>query len=117
MNAQSLYPVLEDSGTTHRKELFLAYSNIQRAFVNDSYKYIIYHVNGKITEQLFDLQKDPLEMHNLLTEKREEANKLKKQLAFRMEEEDDFCNLNDPNWWQDGHKLTFKEMQQLYIYE
>ena len=56
-------------------------------------------------------------MNNLLTEKREEANKLKKQLAFRMEEEDDFCNLNDPNWWQDGHKLTFKEMQQLYIYE
>lgn len=118
MNAHSLYPIFEDSTiTTHRKDLFLAYSSIQRAFVNEEYKYIIYHAGGKIVEQLFDLLQDPLEMHNLLPENREEADKLKSQLAFRMEEEDDFCDLSTPNWWQDGHKLTFEEMQQLYVYE
>lgn len=68
MNAQSFYPVLEDSTATHRKDLFLAYSNLQRAFVNEEYKYIIYHVNGKTTEQLFNLRKDPLEMHDLFSE-------------------------------------------------
>lgn len=117
MNARSLYPVLEDSTITHRKDLFLAYSSIQRAFVNKEYKYIIYHADGKTTEQLFDLLQDPLEMHNLLPENREVADKLKSQLTFRMKEENDFCDLNKPNWWQGGHKLTFEEMQQLYIYE
>lgn len=117
MNAQSFYPVLEDSTATHRKDLFLAYSNLQRAFVNEEYKYIIYHVNGKTTEQLFNLRKDPLEMHDLFSENKEEAGKLKEQLAFRMEEENDFCDLDNPDWWQDGHKLTFEEMQHLYIYE
>lgn len=117
MNARSLYPILKNSTATHRKDLFLTYSNIQRAFVNDKYKYIIYHVNGKTTEQLFNLQEDPLEMKNLLPDHKEKAGKLKEQLASRMKEEGDFCDLNDPNWWQDGRKLTFKEMQQIYIYE
>ena len=31
----------------------------------DDYKYIIYNVEGKITEQLFNLKKDPKEMANL----------------------------------------------------
>lgn len=118
MTAQSLYPLLKDSAATHhRKDLFLAYSNLQRAFVCENYKYIIYNVNGTLTEQLFDLRKDPLEQQNLLPGQEKEAQNLKKQLALRMEEEKDFCNLADRYWWQDGHKLTFEEMQQLYTYE
>lgn len=118
MTAQSLSPLLKDSAATHhRKDLFLAYSNLQRAFVCENYKYIIYNVNGTLTEQLFDLRKDPLEQQNLLPGQEKEAQNLKKQLALRMEEEKDFCNLADRYWWQDGHKLTFDEMQQLYIYE
>ena len=59
--------------------------------------------------------KDPLELHNLLPGQEKAARHLKKQLEYRMEEEDDFCRLSDPLWWQDGHKLTFEEMQQLYV--
>ncbi|WP_321019476.1 sulfatase-like hydrolase/transferase [Bacteroides sp.] len=117
MRAQSLCHVLEDSTATHRSDLFLAYSNLQRGFVSGKYKYLIYNVGGTITEQLFDLQKDPSEQHNLLPGQEKTAHDLKEQLAFRMEEEKDFCNLSDSHWWQDGHKLTFEEMQHLYIYE
>lgn len=117
MKAQSLYHVLENPAATHRTDLFLAYSNLQRAFVSGNQKYIIYNVHGTITEQLFDLAKDPLEQHNLLPGQEETARHLKRQLEYRMEEEDDFCRLSDPLWWQDGHKLTFEEMQQLYVYE
>lgn len=117
MTAKSLCQILEDSTATHRKDLFLAYSNLQRAFISEDHKFLIYNVNGTITEQLFDLRKDPLEQQNLLPDHKEEAHHLKEQLASRMEEEKDFCKLSDPHWWQDGHKLTFEEMQQLYIYE
>lgn len=117
MKAHSLYHILENPAATHRTDLFLAYSNLQRAFVSGNQKYIIYNVHGTITEQLFDLGKDPLEQHNLLPGQEEAARHLKKQLEYRMEEEDDFCRLSDPLWWQDGHKLTFEEMQQLYVYE
>lgn len=117
MKAHSLYHILENPAATHRTDLFLAYSNLQRAFVSGNQKYIIYNAHGTITEQLFDLGKDPLEQHNLLPGQEEAARHLKKQLEYRMEEEDDFCRLSDPLWWQDGHKLTFEEMQQLYVYE
>ena len=117
MKAQSLHQVLNNSTATSRKDLFLAYSNLQRAYVSGNMKYIIYNVNGIVTEQLFDLQKDPLEQHNLLSDRSKEAHSLKEQLTSRMLEEKDFCKLSDPLWWQDGHKLTFEEMQQLYVYE
>lgn len=117
MTGQSLSTALDNSMQMPRKDLFLAYANLQRAYVCEPYKYIIYRVDGKITEQLFDLSNDPLEMHNLLPACREKADDLKARLAARMEAENDFCRLDNPQWWQDGHKLTFEEMQQLYIYE
>lgn len=57
----SLKPLLEGTTDKLRDDIFLAYSNQQRALVKDDYKYIIYNVEGKITEQLFNLKKDPKE--------------------------------------------------------
>lgn len=114
---KSLKPVLLHPNKTHREELFLAYSNLQRAFIKDGYKYIIYHVNGKITEQLFDLHKDPLEQQDIFLRKNAKANLLKKLLSKKLKEEGDFCNLDTPNWWKDGHKLSWNEMLKLYIFD
>lgn len=48
-----------------RKELWLAYSNIQRAIVELPYKLIVYNVGGEARTQLFDIQNDPLEWNDL----------------------------------------------------
>lgn len=117
VTGRSLKPVLDGETEQHRDDLFLIYSNQQRALLKDGYKYIIYNVEGKITEQLFDLQKDPGEMVNLVQEEPDKAAAYKKLLNQRMQENHDFCNLDEPLWWKDAHKLTWEECQTLYIFE
>lgn len=117
VTGKSLKPVMDHKDIFHRKELFLAYSNIQRALVKDHYKYIIYHANGKITEQLFNLQKDPWEQTNLIISENKKATTFKNILTKKLKEEGDFCNLDTSNWWKDGHKLTWEEMLELYIFD
>ena len=117
VTGQSLLPVLKGEAAQVRDDLFLAYSNQQRGIISGDYKYIIYNVEGKITEQLFDLKKDPGELTNLVTDLPEKKQELHDLLMRRMEENHDFCDLKNPLWWQDGHKLTWDELINLYIYE
>ncbi|MFV0545247.1 MAG: sulfatase-like hydrolase/transferase [Bacteroides sp.] len=117
VTGRSLKPVLDGKTNKHRKDIFLAYSNQQRALVTADYKYIIYNVNGKITEQLFDLRKDSGELVNLVDRKPKKAAAYKSLLAQRMKENKDFCDLSQPLWWKDGHKLTWNELIKLYIFE
>ena len=59
----SFQPVLNGSSKTARRELFLSYLSIQRAIRDERWKLIRYpQVN---VTQLFDLQSDSDEMHNL----------------------------------------------------
>lgn len=59
----SFKPVINGQSKTARRELFLSYLNVQRAFRDERWKLIRYpQVN---VTQLFDLQSDPDEMHNL----------------------------------------------------
>lgn len=37
------------------------------ALITRQYKYIRWHVNGNVVEQIFDLQNDPYELHDLMT--------------------------------------------------
>lgn len=117
VTGKSLLPVLKGEKAQVRNDLFLAYSNQQRGIISGKYKYIIYNVEGKITEQLFDLEKDPGELTNLVTELPEKKQELHNLLMKRMEENRDFCDLKNPLWWKDGHKLTWDELINLYIYE
>ena len=82
-----------------------------------NYKYIIYNVEGKITEQLFNLQNDPGETTNLCEQEPERAATYHTLLGQRMKESNDFCQLEDPLWWSDGHKITWEELIKLYIFE
>ena len=59
-------PVITGKRPAIRRELFLSYLSVQRAIRDDRWKLIRYpQVN---VTQLFDLQSDPDEMHNLATE-------------------------------------------------
>lgn len=117
VSGKSLLPVMKGEAETIREDLFLAYSNQQRGIISGNYKYIIYNVEKKITEQLFDLQKDPGELVNLIDEMPEKKDELNKLLQVRMKENHDFCDLTNPMWWKDGHKLKWEELINLYIFE
>lgn len=117
VQSSSLLPVMDGTEKDVRKDLFLAYSNQQRALVKDSYKYIMYNVEGVFTEQLFNLQDDPGEIRNLASEMPEKAAEMKALLVGRMKEAGDFCDADNPLWWQDGHKMTWKEITEMFIYE
>ena len=63
IDGRSFRPVLAGSATKAREELLLAYRDVQRAWRDERWKLIRYpEVN---VTQLFDLQTDPDEMHNL----------------------------------------------------
>ena len=113
----SLKPLLEGTTDKLRDDIFLAYSNQQRALVKDDYKYIIYNVEGKITEQLFNLKKDPKEMANLADAMPQKAAAYKEMLTQRLKKQQDFCNIDTPLWWKDGHKITWDELINLFIFE
>lgn len=61
----SLISALNDSNDHVRDTIFSAYRQFQRMVKDDQYKLIEYVVNGRRTTQLFDLQNDPWELHNL----------------------------------------------------
>lgn len=62
----SLVPVLHDPQAQVRDTLYFAYTDKHRAVRNRRYKLIEYVVNGQHTRtQLFDLEDDPWELHNL----------------------------------------------------
>lgn len=117
VTGRSLKPILEGEADVHREDLFLIYSNQQRGLVKDGYKYIIYNVEGKITEQLFDLRNDPGELENLVEMELDKVAAYKSLLVQRLKENNDFCDLATPLWWNDGHKLKWDELINLYLFE
>ena len=34
-----------------------------------------------------------------------------------MKRNNDFCDLNNPTWWGNGHKLTWDELIKLYVFD
>jgi arylsulfatase A-like enzyme len=65
VEGQSFLPVMEGSQGEHRSSLFCGYRNVQRSLRSGPYKLIEYVVKGVRTTQLFHLEQDPWEMHNL----------------------------------------------------
>lgn len=65
---RGLLPVLTGRTETHRTAIFTAYANCQRAVRDDRWKLIVYPKINK--SQLFDLHDDPVEMHDLSSDKR-----------------------------------------------
>ncbi len=61
----SLVPALRDAAYEPHGQMLYAYRHLQRAVREGRYKLIEYAVSGQRTTQLFDLETDPFEMHNL----------------------------------------------------
>ncbi|MGL4851736.1 MAG: sulfatase-like hydrolase/transferase [Phocaeicola sp.] len=117
VTGKSLLPVLQGEAT-HRDRIFLTYNSVQRALVKDNWKYIIYNIEGAITEQLFDLKNDPWELVNLAENG---AYKLKiaaykRMLQEEMKRRNDFCNLDNHFWRGKPGKLSWDEGINLYVY-
>jgi len=74
---------LRDPSRPARRQLIFAYRNVQRALRDDRWKLIRYPVVDKT--QLFDLQTDPLEVHNLADEPDQAARV--RALTIRLENE------------------------------
>lgn len=98
-----------------RDQVFFAHSNLQRAIVKDSFKLIRYNVNGQYPVQLFNLEKDPLEMHNLADEKQFQgkAAKLNALLDKTMKELGDFCDPGQQGWGY-PEKLYWDSLKKIY---
>uniref|UniRef100_UPI00197F76A8 sulfatase-like hydrolase/transferase n=1 Tax=Paludisphaera rhizosphaerae TaxID=2711216 RepID=UPI00197F76A8 len=82
----SLVPVFRGTEKTRRSDVFTAYRNVQRAIRDDRWKLIVYPRVGKV--QLFDLQADPNETHDLSSDPAhtEDAARMKALLRKRQGE-------------------------------
>ncbi len=87
LDGRSFKPILDGMTKTARSELFLAYRHVQRAWRDDRWKLIRYpQVN---VTQLFDLETDPDEMHNLAGEP-SQAERVQRMLAKLRESQSSF---------------------------
>ena len=68
LDGQSLIPCLDDEQHINYTYIHTAYTNFQRAVRDQRWKLIRYQVNEKQTEQFFDLQNDPQEIHDLIND-------------------------------------------------
>ena len=98
-----------------RDKLFFAYLNLQRAVVQDGFKFVLYNVEGQPSHpQLFDLNKDHFEMNNLANDKKYEAKvkEMNALLISTLKQENDFSDVSKSGW---GHpqKWTSSEVLDL----
>lgn len=89
VDSKSFADVLRGNTDQGREYLYLAYSDRIRGFKKDGFKYIEHHYQGKHTESFFDLEKDPLEMSNLVGSKEYDAKV--KEYQDRMKAESLVC--------------------------
>ena len=64
LDSRSLVPAFADD-SRGRAELVSLYMDVQRAVTDGRWKLIVYRVNGRERRQLFDLDADPAELHDL----------------------------------------------------
>ncbi len=73
IESKSLLPVIKKNAPL-RNDIYFLYRDFQRGVrTADNWKLIVYNVNGMHTTQLFDLNTDPYELHNLADDKKYNA--------------------------------------------
>jgi arylsulfatase A-like enzyme len=97
-----------------RDKVFFSYLNLQRAIVKNGFKLVCYNVKGQPRTQLFDLNNDPDELHDLSgNEKyRDKIDAMTRLLSKTMKEYNDFCDMDKPGWGY-PKKWTNAEVKQL----
>lgn len=106
VEGKSLVPAFKNSGKNIRESVFLAYRHLQRGLrTKINWKLIKYNVSGVETTQLFNLNNDPWEMNNLVSDasSKSQLERLTTLLKTHMKELDDFCDLDKSNWGQNPY--------------
>jgi arylsulfatase A-like enzyme len=82
VEGHSLLPIIHGRATTVRPWLLAAFKDFQRMIRDDRWKLIAYRAGGTRSTQLFDLQNDPDELHNLADDPKyaDERRRLEKLL-------------------------------------
>jgi arylsulfatase A-like enzyme len=84
VDGKSLVPVITGKSPRAREHLLGAYKACQRMIRDERWKLIKYNAAGTKNVQLFDLQNDPDELHNLAADSKfgKERERLEAQLAI-----------------------------------
>ena len=101
VEGESLVQWMEDSQSPGRSSVFYAYRDFQRGIrTADGWKHIQYQVNGNHTEQLFDLNTDPYETQNLISDPshQETLDRLRTLLVEESIHWSDPLDLSAENW-------------------
>lgn len=85
VNCESFIDVLKGEKDKGRDYLYLAYTDKIRGLRKDGFKYIEHHYNGKRTCSLFDIERDPYEMMNLVALPEYEGKLLELQTLLKEE--------------------------------
>jgi arylsulfatase A-like enzyme len=95
VEGKSLLPVIMGRKTRVRDWLLGAYKDYQRMVRDERWKLIEYNASGVRNTQLFDLQNDPDELHNLAADPKhaEQLARLRSLLLKAQKEFDDPCPL------------------------
>jgi len=100
VTAKSLLPVIKNDAPL-RDDVYFLYRDFQRGVrTTDNWKLILYNVNGVHTTQLFNLNTDPAEMHNLAKDEKY-TNKLQQLtmlLIKDMKAYGDNLDITRPDW-------------------
>lgn len=93
VEGRSLLPVVQGKQPRVREWLFGAYRDCQRMIRDERWKLIEYNAGGARNTQLFDLQDDPDELHNLAAdpEHAEQIKRLRSLLIQAQKQYDDPC--------------------------
>ncbi len=102
VKSKSLLPVIKNNAQL-RDDVYFLYRDFQRGVrTTDNWKLILYNVNNVHTTQLFNLNNDPDELHNLATDKKYESKRqqLTSLLAKDMQAYGDNLDITTPDWKQ-----------------
>ena len=100
IESKSLLPTIKNAAPL-RDNVYFLYRDLMRGVrTADNQKLILYNVNGVHTTQLFDLNTDPYELHNLAADKKhgKELEQLTALLAKDMKEYDDDLDIVNADW-------------------
>lgn len=100
IESKSLLPTIKTNAPL-RDNVYFLYRDLMRGVrTTDNWKLIVYHVNGVHTTQLFDLDTDPYELHNLAAEKKYEdkLQQLTALLIKDMKDYDDDLDITKTDW-------------------
>lgn len=103
VDGKSLHPLIRGDEKASRDNLYLVYSRFQRGLKSDKYKLIEYVLRGRhFKTQLFDLEKDPLEMTNLASNPEHKGiiNEMRHQMATYRDDWDETETHWGKFWWE-----------------